>query len=401
MQVRYDTSSGVRSIGQVGVLVALLVAAWAISYLAGGSHTVAPHLFYAPVLYAAAHRDVPGTALTALAAGILCGPLLPLMVATGEPQPVANWVPRTLAFLAIGTFFAVLLRRLDDASRAKARAAAQAARADADAARADAEVELRISRQREQMLELFNHELRTPITIVRGSAELLGRSDPRIAPREAELVAAIGRASQRMESLATVVDAAADNERHLEPRELPIRAVIEAAISELPSRGALDPAQRLRLSGELDTTINTSTVHLRTALSCVLDNALRFSPEDAEVELHVAVAAAQHDDQASDRQNDRQNDQQDATTHHERITITVRDRGPGLPEGGVDRLFEAFEQGEDPLTRRHQGLGLGLYATSRLTAQLGGDVTLTDAPEGPGTVARIRVPRCIIAAHGK
>ena len=398
MQVRYDANSGVRTVGNVLVLGALLVAAWATSYLAGGSHTVAPHLFYAPVLYAAAHRDVPGTMLTALAAGILCGPLLPLMVATGEPQPATNWVLRTLAFLAIGTFFAVLLRRLDAASRAQARADAEAARADAEAARADTEVELRVARQRERMLELFNHELRTPITIVRGSAELLGRSDPRIAPREAELVAAIGRASQRMESLATVVDAAADNDRHLEPREIPIHAVIEAAISELPTRGALDPRDRLRLSGELDTAINTSTVHLRTALSCVLDNALRFSPDDAEVELHVAVEPTEHDDREDAQQGGPKDTQR---RHHERVTITVRDHGPGLPEGGAERLFEAFEQGEASLTRRYQGLGLGLYATSRLTAQLGGDVALTDATDGPGTVARIRVPRCIVAARGK
>ncbi len=386
MQLRYDVGSGVRSFGQILVLLALLGAAWAGNYLAGGSHTVAPHLFYAPVLYAAAHRDVPGTVLTALTAGILCGPLLPLVVATDEPQPLANWLPRTLAFLVIGSFVAVVLRRLDAASRAEAIAAAQAARA-------NAEVELRLARQRERMLELINHELRTPITVVRGSAELLGRSDPRVAPRAPQLVAAIGRASQRMESLAAVLDAAVDHDRQLEPREVPIRAVIDAAIAELPTRGGYDPRERLRLEGALDARLRTSSVHLRTALSCVLDNALRFSPDDATVELHVAIAPG-----AASEANGNGNG--DASAHEE-VIITIRDHGEGLPEGGVEHLFEAFEQGESSLTRRYQGLGLGLYATWRLTTQLGGDVALTDAEDGPGSLARIRVPRYGDAARGK
>lgn len=365
---------GARSLGHLSVLAALLVAAWAGNYLAGGSHTVAPHLFYAPVLYAAAHRDVPVTIGTALLAGILCGPLLPLVVATNTPQTFSNWGARTLAFLIIGVAVAVLLRRLDAVS------AAEAAAADA-AANARAETDARLAQQRERMLELVNHELRTPVTVVRGSAELLARSRNGSDPTETQLLQAIVRASSRMESLATVLDAAVDRDRHLEPREVSVRALLDAAITQLPTRSEQAAMTRLHLTGDLDATIVTSTAHLRTALSCVLDNALRFSPAEQPVEVTVHAGSA--------------------GAAHGPVRFTVRDHGDGLPDGGVDHLFDAFEQGDEVLTRRYRGLGLGLYATARLTAQVGGEVALTDAGDGQGTVATITVPRSLPAAGGQ
>lgn len=375
MATQHGWQSGVRSLGHLAVLAGLLVAAWTGSYLAGGSHTVAPHLFYVPVLYAAAHRDVPVTVGTAVLAGILCGPLLPLVVATDTSQAASNWVARTLAFLAIGVAVAVLLRRLDAVREAEAAAAAAAARVRAEA-------DARLAEQREKMLELVNHELRTPVTVVRGSAELLARSRHDDAdPAETRLLEAITRASSRMESLATMLDAAVDRDRHVEPHEVRVRTLVEAAIAQLPTRSGQAAPTRLHLDGDLDVTLVTSPGHLRTALSCVLDNALRFSPPDRPVEVTVLAG----DPEAPDAP----------------VRLTVRDHGEGLPAGGVANLFDAFEQGDEVLTRRYQGLGLGLYATTRLIAQVGGEVVLTAATDGPGTVATITLPRRLPVAAGQ
>lgn len=80
----------------------LLGVAWAVAYLGGGSHTALPHLFYVPILLSALTMGFRGGALAGLVAALLCGPLLPLVVETGQQQPTANWLARGGFFVLIG-----------------------------------------------------------------------------------------------------------------------------------------------------------------------------------------------------------------------------------------------------------------------------------------------------------
>jgi hypothetical protein len=69
---------------------------WLIAYLVGGAGVAAPHWFYLPVLYAAARFGCRGAGASALAAGLLAGPLMPLDVAAGVAQQPADWItPRS------------------------------------------------------------------------------------------------------------------------------------------------------------------------------------------------------------------------------------------------------------------------------------------------------------------
>lgn len=92
----------------VGVLV-VLAAAWGITYVAGGSHTAMPHLFYIPIIASTIRFRFRGAIPTAVVAGVLVGPLMPLYAATGEPQTVASWVVRTVLFLVVGAAFAAAM----------------------------------------------------------------------------------------------------------------------------------------------------------------------------------------------------------------------------------------------------------------------------------------------------
>lgn len=94
----------------LGAIVIGLAGAWALSYLMGGSKTPLPHLFYVPILVAALGFSWPGAALTALVAGVLAGPALPEDVSAGVAQSPAGWVLRLTVFMAIGLFFALVMR---------------------------------------------------------------------------------------------------------------------------------------------------------------------------------------------------------------------------------------------------------------------------------------------------
>ena len=103
------SSSGDPVLGWI-LVVGGIVAAWGASYLAGGSKTAAPHIFYVPVVVAAARFGSVGALMAAVAAGIAAGPLLDLDVAAGTTQEWENWGARLVAFVVIGQLVAYLSR---------------------------------------------------------------------------------------------------------------------------------------------------------------------------------------------------------------------------------------------------------------------------------------------------
>lgn len=92
-----------------GIAVGLAVA-WTVAYLAGGSRTVFPHLFYLPVLFAAIRFGVRGAVAAGLLAGFVAGPLLPADTATGEGQDLLNWSLRTVMFVGVAVLVGWMTR---------------------------------------------------------------------------------------------------------------------------------------------------------------------------------------------------------------------------------------------------------------------------------------------------
>ena len=87
---------------QVLVVASLLAACWLVVYGAGGTRTALPHVFYLPIVLAALPFGVAGGLAAGVAAAVLCGPLMPLDVATGESQQLVNWLIRGGFFTAVG-----------------------------------------------------------------------------------------------------------------------------------------------------------------------------------------------------------------------------------------------------------------------------------------------------------
>ena len=84
------------------ILAALLALVWLIVYQSGGSQRAMPHLFYIPIILAVLPFGLWGSSVTAFVAAVLCGPLTPLNVLTGEAQQTGSWIFRGAMFLLIG-----------------------------------------------------------------------------------------------------------------------------------------------------------------------------------------------------------------------------------------------------------------------------------------------------------
>ena len=94
----------------LGLIVFGLAFSWGVTYLAGGADQVVPHLYYVPILFAAA-RFGPVTALiVALSAGVLAGPLTYVNVADASVQEATRWLTRAGFFVGIGMLMAALVR---------------------------------------------------------------------------------------------------------------------------------------------------------------------------------------------------------------------------------------------------------------------------------------------------
>ncbi|MGH2556087.1 MAG: PAS domain S-box protein, partial [Actinomycetota bacterium] len=93
-------------------MAVLLGLSWVVSYALGGAGRVPPHWFYVPVLLAAVRFGLAGAAVTAVVAGLVAGPLLPLDVATNARQQVLDWSGRLGFFLGIGLVMGAVIVRL-------------------------------------------------------------------------------------------------------------------------------------------------------------------------------------------------------------------------------------------------------------------------------------------------
>ncbi len=111
-------AQGESSFGRALAIVAALVAlSWVVSYALGGAGRVPPHWFYVPILLAAARFGLAGAAVTAVAAGLVAGPLLPADVAAGTPQHLMDWLARLGFFVGIGLVMGTIVVRLRSALR--------------------------------------------------------------------------------------------------------------------------------------------------------------------------------------------------------------------------------------------------------------------------------------------
>ncbi|WP_250445880.1 EAL domain-containing protein [Actinotalea sp. C106] len=90
-------------------LALMLAAIWVAVYVSGGTQRALPHLFYVPIILGALAFGWRGSFLTAIAASVLCGPVMPLDSVTGEAQQVVSWVTRSVMFVVIGVVIAAVL----------------------------------------------------------------------------------------------------------------------------------------------------------------------------------------------------------------------------------------------------------------------------------------------------
>jgi signal transduction histidine kinase len=203
--------------------------------------------------------------------------------------------------------------------------------------------------ERIQILAGISRRLQTPITRMRLRADFLGDSDAR-DKLQGDL--------QEMQTLVKQGLALARGRDEIGKQrcQTDLHALIDSLVCDYSDAG-----EYLRFSGERGVTILTHPQALRRIMINLIDNGLKFG-EDVEVAI---------DAQPSNR-----------------ITITVSDRGPGIPDEHLKSVFLPFYRVEASRNRETGGTGLGLAIAQQLVSALRGTLTLANR-DGGGLEARL------------
>ena len=216
-----------------------------------------------------------------------------------------------------------------------------------------------------------SHELRTPLTAIRGYVEaLLESAPPDTEPRR--FLEVIARHTDRMERLARDLLRLARLDAGQEPLErttCTTRRVVAEVLSELsPAIDARRQRVEVQVAGPAET-IRADCGKLHDILRNLIENAVNYSPEASIIS--VEAGARDH-----------------------RAVITVADRGPGIPESDLSRVFERFYRVDRARSRDPGGTGLGLAIVKHLVGLHRGEVTAGNR-EGGGAVFTVQLPNAI------
>jgi two-component system, OmpR family, phosphate regulon sensor histidine kinase PhoR len=220
----------------------------------------------------------------------------------------------------------------------------------------------RLATVRQEFVANLVHELKTPITSLRLTAEsLLGDPLPKDRRRFAE------RVIRQADLMSKIID----NLRQLGDIETGAMAVeitrvdVAELIAENVARLGLDHPVITAVPEA--TVIDTDRAKLAQALGNLLDNAAKFSPPGSAIDVETTVTSGE-------------------------MVLSVRDRGPGISPEHWSRVFERFYKVDRARPREAGGFGLGLAITKHLVQVLGGRIWTEAAREG-GQVFYIALPK--------
>ena len=219
-----------------------------------------------------------------------------------------------------------------------------------------------------------SHELRTPVGALALLAEALtGETDPGVVSRLAErMTAEADRATRMIEDLLDLSRIEADGA--VSQGQVNVAAVVSAAAERVRS---LARQRDVKLVTSHDAVVDTTVVgdeaQLVSAVANLIDNAVKYSDSGSSVKVRARLTG-------------------------DIVEITVRDRGIGIPQKDLERIFERFYRVDRARSRETGGTGLGLSIVRHVITNHGGEVSV-ESREGEGSTFTLRFPVTTISGQ--
>ncbi|TAK34613.1 MAG: PAS domain S-box protein [Chloroflexota bacterium] len=226
-----------------------------------------------------------------------------------------------------------------------------------------------LDRLKDQFILVAAHELKTPVTIVKGYTQTLLRGNDSLPPARRRVLDAIDRGADR---ITRIVEDLLDISRlqlgQLELREelTDLAKLVEEVIDRL---SLTTTRHNLRLIKAEPVAIQGDRDRLEQVLVNLLGNAITYSPQGGEVDVAVYIRGRE-------------------------VVVSVRDRGVGIPEGKQSRIFQRFYRAHTGTPYDYGGMGVGLYISHEIIRRHGGRMWF-ESKEGEGSTFYFSLPLAV------
>lgn len=224
-----------------------------------------------------------------------------------------------------------------------------------------------IEQRKDDFLSIASHELKTPLTTIKGYMQILQKNTPQGASEKFNNT--LGKVSQHIERLnnliAELLDVSKIRTGNIELHEASFNFdKMVAEVIEGIQASALD--HKIVLQGATNATVVADESHIIQVLNNLLSNAIKYGRESEIIEVHLSNVS-------------------------EFVKVSVRDYGIGMSAEDKKRVFERFFRGSD-IQKRFPGMGIGLYVCDQIIKNHKGTLWV-DSEKGKGSIFSFTLPK--------
>ncbi len=221
-----------------------------------------------------------------------------------------------------------------------------------------------LQQQKDDFISIASHELKTPITSLKASLQLLERLRDKAPSPMPSLIAQANRNLNKVNTLITdLLDTglASKGQLHINQKVFNLYRFINECCNDVH----LDEKYKLKVEGEQDVEIFADSVRVEQIVVNFINNAVKYAPKSSEIIIKIEKIVTD-------------------------VKVSVIDKGPGIPAEKLLHLFDRYYR-VDNSESQYTGLGLGLYICSEIIKKHGGQIGV-DSTLGDGSSFWFKLP---------